>query len=118
MVQVGEANDSLKCQGDWILTSFHASRIILDEAQSIKNKATKSAKAVYELQALTRFAMSGTPMMNNVGELFSLIHFLRIKPYCVQEKFNTACIGFPFIFRCANDMSGLQTTTCWKQRNS
>ncbi|MCJ1379137.1 hypothetical protein MMC17_002237 [Xylographa soralifera] len=63
-------------------------RIILDEAQSIKNKATKSAKAVYELQALTRFAMSGTPMMNNVGELFSLIHFLRIKPYCVQEKFN------------------------------
>ncbi|MCJ1401355.1 hypothetical protein MMC11_004567 [Xylographa trunciseda] len=40
-------------------------RIILDEAQSIKNKATKSAKAVYELQALTRFAMSGTPMMNN-----------------------------------------------------
>ncbi|MCJ1388555.1 hypothetical protein MMC18_001402 [Xylographa bjoerkii] len=63
-------------------------RVILDEAQSIKNKATKSAKAVYALQALTRFAMSGTPMMNNVGELFSLIHFLRIKPYCVQEKFN------------------------------
>ncbi|MCJ1246954.1 hypothetical protein MMC30_004165 [Trapelia coarctata] len=63
-------------------------RVILDEAQSIKNKTTKSAKAVFELQALTRFCMSGTPMMNNVGELFSLIHFLRIKPYCEYEKFN------------------------------
>ena len=70
------------------LTAFRSDRVILDEAQSIKNKTTKSAKAVFELQALTRFCMSGTPMMNNVGELFSLIHFLRIKPYCEYEKFN------------------------------
>ncbi|MCJ1476465.1 hypothetical protein MMC13_005131, partial [Lambiella insularis] len=63
-------------------------RVILDEAQGIKNKTTRSAKAVFELQALTRFCMSGTPMMNNVGELFSLIHFLRIKPYCFQDDFN------------------------------
>lgn len=32
--------------------------------------------------------MSGTPMMNNVGELYSLIHFLRIKPYNESEQFN------------------------------
>jgi SNF2 family DNA or RNA helicase len=62
-------------------------RVILDEAQSVKNKATKSAKAVFELQALTRFCMSGTPMMNHVNELFSLVHFLRIKPYCEYERF-------------------------------
>ena len=31
-------------------------------------------------------------MMNNIGELFSLIHFLRIKPYCDLHKFNA--VGF------------------------
>ena len=88
----GKLSFSFSLLSQELITHIYSSfRIILDEAQSIKNKATKSAKAVYELQALTRFAMSGTPMMNNVGELFSLIHFLRIKPYCVQEKFNNVC---------------------------
>lgn len=63
-------------------------RVIIDEAQCIKNKATKAAQAASHLQALTRFCMSGTPMMNNVGELYSLIHFLRIKPYNESERFN------------------------------
>ena len=77
------------------LTILCWDRVILDEAQSIKNKTTKSAKAVFELEALTRFCMSGTPMMNNVGELFSLIHFLRIKPYCEYEKFNAVSVRSP-----------------------
>ena len=63
-------------------------RVILDEAQNIKNKNTKSALATYDVKALTRFCMTGTPMMNNVGELFSLIHFLRIRPYCEWDQFN------------------------------
>lgn len=63
-------------------------RVIIDEAQCIKNKSTQAALGAASLQALTRFCMSGTPMMNNVGELFSLIHFLRIKPYNAKEKFD------------------------------
>lgn len=63
-------------------------RVIVDEAQCIKNKNTKAALGAASLQALTRFCMSGTPMMNNVGELYSLIHFLRIKPYNSLDKFN------------------------------
>lgn len=63
-------------------------RVIIDEAQCIKNKNTKAALGAAALQALTRFCMSGTPMMNNVGELYSLIHFLRIKPYNLMERFN------------------------------
>lgn len=63
-------------------------RVIIDEAQCIKNKNTKAALGAAALQALTRFCMSGTPMMNNIGELYSLIHFLRIKPYNVSERFN------------------------------
>ncbi|RDW66946.1 hypothetical protein BP5796_09695 [Coleophoma crateriformis] len=62
-------------------------RILLDEAQCIKNKNTRNAKAACQLQAKTRFCLTGTPMMNNVGELYSLIHFLRIRPYNEQAKF-------------------------------
>lgn len=63
-------------------------RVIIDEAQCIKNKNTKAALGAAALQALTRFCMSGTPMMNNIGELYSLIHFLRIKPYNSMDRFN------------------------------
>ncbi|KAH9835070.1 zinc finger protein, C3HC4 type (RING finger) [Teratosphaeria destructans] len=62
-------------------------RVVLDEAQCIKNRNTKTAKAAYRLNAQYRFCMSGTPMMNNVEELHSLIHFLRIRPYCRWDKF-------------------------------
>src|SRR4051812_11765419 len=58
---------------------FH--RVILDEAQCIKNKLTGSARAACELKSVTRFCLTGTPMMNSVAELYSLIRFLRIKPY-------------------------------------
>ncbi|KAI9677213.1 MAG: hypothetical protein M1829_002787 [Trizodia sp. TS-e1964] len=64
------------------------SKVIIDEAQCIKNRNTKAAQAAYELKALTRFCLTGTPMMNNVGELHSLIQFLRIAPYCEFRKFN------------------------------
>lgn len=73
-------NDSEKCA----LISEDAKwfRVILDEAQCIKNVNTQTAKAACHLKAKFRFCMTGTPMMNNVDELYSLIKFLRIKPYC------------------------------------
>jgi SNF2 family DNA or RNA helicase len=64
-------------------------RIILDEAQCIKNKNTWSAKGCSHLKSTTRFCLSGTPMMNGVHELYSLIHFLRIKPYNDYTRFNS-----------------------------
>ena len=63
-------------------------RVIVDEAQCIKNKNTKAALGAHALKSLYRLCMSGTPMMNNIGELHSLIHFLRIQPYNDLEKFN------------------------------
>jgi SNF2 family DNA or RNA helicase len=62
-------------------------RVILDEAQCIKNKSTQTAKGACMVNAKYRFCMTGTPMMNNIAELYSLIHFLRIKPYCVWDAF-------------------------------
>jgi SNF2 family DNA or RNA helicase len=65
-------------------------RVILDEAQCIKNKSTLAARAACQLKSVTRICLTGTPMMNNVGELYSLIHFLRIRPYNEYKKFQEA----------------------------
>jgi SNF2 family DNA or RNA helicase len=70
-------------------------RVILDEAQCIKNKVTVAARACCNLKALYRFCLTGTPMMNNVGELYSLIHFLRIKPYNEWGRFQDVCPILP-----------------------
>ena len=50
--------------------------VILDEAQAIKNASTASAKAARLLQGQHRLALSGTPVENHVGELWSLFDFL------------------------------------------
>ncbi|KAL2845658.1 SNF2 family N-terminal domain-containing protein [Aspergillus pseudoustus] len=63
-------------------------RVIIDEAQCIKNRNTKAALACCRLNTIYRWCMSGTPMMNNVEELHSLLKFLRIRPYGSLEPFN------------------------------
>jgi len=63
-------------------------RVILDEAQSIKNKSTKGAIAACQVQAVYRWCLSGTPMQNSVEEMYSLIKFCRIRPYCEWDKFS------------------------------
>ncbi|MGV3618134.1 MAG: SNF2-related protein [Fimbriimonas sp.] len=50
--------------------------LVLDEAQNIKNPATAAAKAARELDARHRICLSGTPVENHLGELWSLFHFL------------------------------------------
>ena len=50
--------------------------VILDEAQAIKNGASESAKAARLLRGQHRLALSGTPVENHIGELWSLFEFL------------------------------------------
>lgn len=49
---------------------------IIDEAQYIKNAATQSARAVKAVKARTRFALTGTPIENRLGELWSIFDYL------------------------------------------
>jgi SNF2 family DNA or RNA helicase len=50
--------------------------VVLDEAQAAKNAATATAKAVRLVKAKHRLALSGTPVENHLGELWSLLDFL------------------------------------------
>jgi superfamily II DNA or RNA helicase len=58
------------------LASLRFEYVILDEAQAIKNAASASAKAARLLTAAYRLALSGTPIENHLGELWSLFEFL------------------------------------------
>lgn len=54
----------------------HFALMALDEAQYIKNHATKVAKAVKQVEADHRFALTGTPIENRLSELWSIFDFL------------------------------------------
>ncbi len=63
--------------------------VILDEAQAIKNPASLSAKAVRLLRARHRLALSGTPIENHLGELWSLFEFLNPGMFGSSKAFST-----------------------------
>ena len=91
--------------------------VILDEAQAIKNPASQISKAVKQLNAEYRLALSGTPIENNLSELWSLFSFINpgmlgtyrnfaqnyVKPIERELKDSSAEILrkliFPFILR-------------------
>ena len=59
--------------------------IIADEAQYLKNNNTKNAKAIKQLNADTRFALTGTPIENSLAELWSIFDFV-MKGYLFSYK--------------------------------
>ena len=56
-------------------------RLILDEAHSIKQRTTGVAQACFALKADYKWCLSGTPVQNRIGEFFSLLRFLEVKPF-------------------------------------
>lgn len=85
------ALNSLKRPGEYVSPFFtnHSKfyRVILDEGQNIKNKDTQAARACCTLRSKYRWVLSGTPIQNNMNELYSLIRFLRISPYNKEQRF-------------------------------
>ncbi|MCM1125918.1 MAG: DEAD/DEAH box helicase [Lachnospiraceae bacterium] len=59
---------------EYALTSFFCQ--VIDEAQYIKNHNTQAARAVKEIDAVCRFALTGTPIENRLSELWSIFDYL------------------------------------------
>lgn len=59
-----------------LLSSIKWQAVILDEAQAIKNSATKRSQAAMSLQARFKLITTGTPIENHLGELWNLFHFI------------------------------------------
>nr|GMD84570.1 protein RST1 isoform X1 [Ipomoea batatas] len=57
-------------------------RIVLDEAHTIKSWRTMSARAAFTLSVHCRWSLTGTPLQNNVQDLYSLMCFLHVEPWC------------------------------------
>ncbi|XP_067121938.1 TATA-binding protein-associated factor 172 [Centruroides vittatus] len=77
-------------------SSFHWNYCILDEGHIIKNGKTKLAKAIKQLSANHRLILTGTPIQNNVLELWSLFDFL-MPGFLGTEKQFTACYSKPIL---------------------
>jgi DNA repair protein RAD16 len=66
---------------DSLIHAMHFHRLILDEAHSIKSRTTGVAKACFALKGTYKWCLSGTPVQNRIGEFFSLLRFLEVRPF-------------------------------------
>jgi SNF2 family DNA or RNA helicase len=71
----------------WLQVPWHL--LVLDEAQNIKNAQTHAAQVVSEIPAVHRLCLSGTPIENHLGELWSQFHFLMPGFLGSQRRFTT-----------------------------
>ncbi|GAA5901516.1 uncharacterized protein JCM6883_000238 [Sporobolomyces salmoneus] len=79
-----------RCEGTGIspLQAVQWYRVVLDEAHIIKEHKTIQAKAACDLSTSRRICLSGTPLQNNLNDIFSLIKFIRLEPFTERAVWN------------------------------
>ena len=71
-----------------ILAEMHWHLAVLDEAQAIKNPKAKQTQAAKSLQAKARIALTGTPVENHMGDLWSIFDFINPGLLGTAKQFN------------------------------
>lgn len=69
------------------LALVHWYRVILDEAAQIRNKRTRAAQACFELDAVNRWVLSGTLIVNSLQDMYSYFHFLALSECADWDTF-------------------------------
>nr|KAF6378326.1 helicase like transcription factor [Myotis myotis] len=72
-------------KGDSPLHSIRWLRVILDEGHAIRNPNAQQTKAVLHLEAERKWVLTGTPIQNSLKDLWSLLSFLKLKPFLDRE---------------------------------
>ncbi|XP_075274616.1 helicase-like transcription factor isoform X3 [Opisthocomus hoazin] len=72
-------------RGDSTLHKVKWLRIVLDEGHTIRNSNAQQTKAALNLEGHRRWVLTGTPIQNSVKDLWSLISFLKLKPFTDRE---------------------------------
>ncbi|XP_058078009.1 DNA repair protein RAD5B isoform X2 [Magnolia sinica] len=80
----GVLSSSYKCDfgKDSIFYKVEWFRVVLDEAHTIKSSRSQVAQATFALASHCRWCLTGTPLQNNLEDLYSLLCFLHVEPWC------------------------------------
>nr|XP_017219977.1 PREDICTED: putative SWI/SNF-related matrix-associated actin-dependent regulator of chromatin subfamily A member 3-like 3 isoform X2 [Daucus carota subsp. sativus] len=70
-----DPNNSIFHRVDW-------HRVVLDEAHTIKSSKTQAAQAAFALSSYCRWCLTGTPLQNSLEDIYSLLCFLHVEPWC------------------------------------
>ncbi|OPJ64449.1 DEAD/DEAH box helicase [Clostridium oryzae] len=102
IVHGSDRNKAAECMNEYevILTTYGTLKMdidnysnfifdycIIDEAQNVKNASAQNTKAVKQIKAKTRFALTGTPIENNLTELWSIFDYIMPGYLYTKEKF-------------------------------
>ncbi|KAI0702754.1 SNF2 family N-terminal domain-containing protein [Earliella scabrosa] len=85
-----ESDDELEWLKDngGLLSQMRWYRVILDEAQFVRNRGTRCSKAVAMLRSKYRWCLTGTPITNTLADLYGFLRFGRFRPFNDWETFN------------------------------
>lgn len=96
-------------------------RVILDEGHIVKNIKTRTAKAVLRLKCDRKWIITGTPIQNNLEELYPLIEWLDVTPLSRGKSFFQSLIISPIQYNKPEGISRLQSllsTICIRRQKT
>ncbi|MQM01883.1 hypothetical protein Taro_034643 [Colocasia esculenta] len=78
----GVLSSAYKHESESIFHRIEWYRVVLDEAHTIKTSASLVAQSTFSLRAYCRWCLTGTPLQNSLEDLYSLLRFLHVEPWC------------------------------------